>query len=85
MVSNNIVLFMPVHVHSFGAFLVIVSENFQPLNNSAFGQFHREPIIKVWQDLIDVFCRNPTLAKCGGESQHLEKVRTCSPPGFPNV
>jgi hypothetical protein len=25
------------------------------------------------------------LAKCGGESQHLEKVRTCSPPGFPNV
>jgi hypothetical protein len=20
------------------------------------------------------FCRNPTLAKCGGEAQHLEKV-----------
>jgi len=22
-------------------------------------------------------CRNPTLAKCGGEAQHLEKVRIC--------
>jgi hypothetical protein len=31
------------------------------------------------------FCRNPTLAKCGGEAQHLEKVRIWSPPGLPNV
>jgi len=30
-------------------------------------------------------CRNPTLAKCGGEAQHLEKVRSWSPPGLPNV
>jgi hypothetical protein len=30
-------------------------------------------------------CRNPTLAKCGGEAQHLEKVRIWSPPGLPNV
>jgi len=30
-------------------------------------------------------CRNPTLAKCGGEAQHLEKVRIGSPPGLPNV
>ncbi len=30
-------------------------------------------------------CRNPTLAKCGGEAQHLEKVRTWSPPGLSNV
>jgi hypothetical protein len=30
-------------------------------------------------------CRNPTLAKCGGEAQHLEKVRVGSPPGLPNV
>jgi hypothetical protein len=30
-------------------------------------------------------CRNPTLAKCGGEAQHLEKVRVWSPPGLPNV
>ncbi len=30
-------------------------------------------------------CRNPTLAKCGGEAQHLEKVRSWSPTGLPNV
>ncbi len=30
-------------------------------------------------------CRNPTLAKCGSEAQHLEKVRIWSPPGLPNV
>jgi hypothetical protein len=30
-------------------------------------------------------CRNPTLAKCGGEAQHLEKVRIWSPPGLSNV
>jgi hypothetical protein len=23
---------------------------------------------------IELLCRNPTLAKCGGEAQHLEKV-----------
>ncbi len=32
-----------------------------------------------------IWCRNPTLAKCGGEAQHLEKVRIWSPPGLPNV
>jgi len=30
-------------------------------------------------------CRNPTLAKCGGEAQHLEKMRIWSPLGLPNV
>jgi hypothetical protein len=30
-------------------------------------------------------CRNPTLAKCGGEAQHLEKVKIWSPLGLPNV
>jgi hypothetical protein len=30
-------------------------------------------------------CRNPTLAKCGGEAQHLEKLEVWSPPGFLNV
>jgi hypothetical protein len=30
-------------------------------------------------------CRNPTLAKCGGEAQHLEKVSIWSPPRLPNV
>jgi hypothetical protein len=33
----------------------------------------------------DWYCRNPTLAKCGGEAQHLEKARIWSPPGLPNV
>jgi hypothetical protein len=35
--------------------------------------------------LFDNWCRNPTLAKCGGEAQHLEKVRIWSPPRLPNV
>ncbi len=30
-------------------------------------------------------CRNPTLAKCGGEAQHLEKLEVRSLPGLPNV
>jgi hypothetical protein len=30
-------------------------------------------------------CCNPTLAKCGGEAQHLEKWRIWNPPGLPNV
>jgi hypothetical protein len=30
-------------------------------------------------------CRNPTLAKCGGEAQHLEKLGIWSPPGLSNV
>jgi hypothetical protein len=30
-------------------------------------------------------CRNPNLAKCGGEAQHLEKFGIWSPPGLPNV
>jgi hypothetical protein len=29
------------------------------------------------------YCRNPTFAKCGGEAQHLEKLRIWSPPGLP--
>ncbi len=30
-------------------------------------------------------CRNPTLAKCGGEAQHLEKLEVGSIPELPNV
>jgi hypothetical protein len=30
-------------------------------------------------------CRNPTLAKCGGEAQHLKKLEVGSLPGLPNV
>jgi len=36
---------------------------------------------KLWY----TFCRNPTLAKCGGEAQHLEKLEVWSPSGLPNV
>jgi len=32
-----------------------------------------------------MLCRNPNLAKCGGEAQHLEKLGIWSPPGLPNV
>ncbi len=40
------------------------------------------------RDDLDQFeqqCRNPTLAKCGGEAQHLEKLEIWSPLGLPNV
>jgi hypothetical protein len=30
------------------------------------------------------FCRNPTLVKCEGEAQHLEKLEVWSPSGLPN-
>jgi hypothetical protein len=36
-------------------------------------------------EIEESICRNPTLAKCGGEAQHLGKVRIWSPPGLPNV
>jgi hypothetical protein len=40
----------------------------------------------ITQDIAkDTTCRNPTLAKCGGEAQHLEKLEVWSPPGLPNV
>jgi len=35
--------------------------------------------------LEHLWCRNPNLAKCGGEAQHLEKLGIWSPPGLPNV
>jgi hypothetical protein len=44
--------------------------NLANCNSPEFGQF---------------LCRNPTLAKCGGEAQHLEKLGIWSPPGLPNV
>jgi len=34
---------------------------------------------------LDANCRNPNLAKCGGEAQHLEKLGIWGPPGLPNV
>jgi hypothetical protein len=38
-------------------------------------------VTKIW----GMGCRNPTLAKCGGEAQHLEKLEVGSLPGLPNV
>jgi hypothetical protein len=32
-----------------------------------------------------MMCRNPTLAKCGGEAQHLEKLEVGSLSGLPDV
>jgi hypothetical protein len=40
---------------------------------------------KVVEDSKICKCRNPTLAKCGGEAQHLEKLGIWSPPGLQNV
>jgi hypothetical protein len=40
---------------------------------------------KITQVLDYTLCRNPTLTKCEGEAQHLEKVRIWSLPGLSNV
>jgi len=34
-------------------------------------------------DLVGAACRNPTLAKCGGEAQHLEKLGDLESSGTP--
>jgi hypothetical protein len=34
---------------------------------------------------LKCWCRNPTLVKCGGEAQHLEKLEVGSLLGLPNV
>jgi hypothetical protein len=40
----------------------------------------KKPILYILR-----LCCNPTLAKCGGEAQHLEKLGIWSPLGLPNV
>ncbi len=42
-------------------------------------------VIETYNPNFKYDCRNPTLAKCGGEAQHLEKVRSWSSPGLSNV
>jgi hypothetical protein len=49
-----------------------------------YHEFRRDHAIEI-KEWKQHWCRNPTLAKCGGEAQHLEKVRIWSPPGLPNV
>ncbi len=51
-------------------------------NSLLFRYFH---LRLTFDSIKEVGCRNPTLAKCGGEAQHLEKLGTWSPPGLPNV
>ncbi len=51
-----------------------------------FKAFNIVSLVQVLDSTFGVsFCRNPTLAKCGGEAQHLEKLEIWSPPGLPNV
>jgi hypothetical protein len=54
-----------------------------------FGNHTMDIELKIYGSLSFVFgqilCRNPNLAKCGGEAQHLEKLGIWSPPGLPNV
>jgi len=38
-----------------------------------------------FEESWDDFCHNPTLAKCGGEAQHLEKLEVGSLPGLLKV
>jgi len=42
-------------------------------------------VVQYAIDDVKVCCRNPTLAKCGGEAQHLEKLEVWSLSGLPNV
>jgi len=41
--------------------------------------------LNIYVHSIPYICRNPTLAKCGGEAQHLEKLEVGSLPGLPKV
>jgi hypothetical protein len=43
------------------------------------------PELAERQCSVPRLCRNPTLAKCGGEAQHLKKLEVGSLPGLPNV
>jgi len=56
------------------------------LNARCFGPFCRTLNMSPGGLQVPNFgCRNPNLAKCGGEAQHLERVGIWSPSGLPNV
>jgi hypothetical protein len=69
--------------------------HFRYLRFKTFPMTLRTPKCKVFWALLlsskhsgvpeDSKCCNPTLAKCGGEAQHLQKLEAWSPPGLPNV
>jgi hypothetical protein len=55
-------------------------------NQSMDDKFLIQRISIIFQEVSPSgICRNPSLAKCGGEAQHLEKLGIWSPPGLPNV
>jgi hypothetical protein len=55
------------------------------LNEDLLYLMHEKKMKKSRKENDKRMCRNPTLAKCGGEAQHLEKVRIRSPLRLPNV
>ncbi len=52
------------------------------LLSKVVGHVKLELDIVLTKSITQHACRNPTLAKCGGEAQHLEKVRIQSPGMF---
>jgi hypothetical protein len=66
---------------------ITIVEAYSPLDSSTKPTFNNF-VIHAWTKALSTslnLCRNPTLAKCGGEAQHLEKLEVWSPPGLPNV
>jgi hypothetical protein len=55
---------------------------FTILGKKSYFKCHFDP---QWKIEVRILCRNPNLAKCGGEAQHLEKLGIWSPSGLPNV
>jgi len=66
------------HVHCWFTLMRIFSLLY--VAYTSLGFFFR-PLLRFVYDE----CRDPTLAKCGGEAQHLEKVRIWNPPRLPIV
>jgi len=55
------------------------------MNPIRWGLYGAIEMVKNLGFIVVTHCRNPNLAKCGGEAQHLEKLGIWSPPGLPNV
>jgi len=63
--------------------LVFVQMEHHKLN--IFSMIFQQMISMFFSNNFHIWCRTPTLAKCGGEAQHLEKLGIWSPLGLPNV
>jgi hypothetical protein len=69
-------------------YMLFMLEVVQSLNKIIYfllPQCYPITIISCCPCMIVIICRNPNLAKCGGEAQHLEKLGIWSPSGLPNV